>query len=261
MDVSFWGPSGWKLLHLIAAANKKPRPFWALIPFVLPCKFCRSSLTQYYYDLPPPLRNKAPMDKWLWKIHNNVNAKLRSQGQTVDPDPPFKEVKALYDTQLTQGCTRTEFPGWNFLFSIADNHPLSSPSRPMPDVPEEDLCDIDTMSLIEKNRKNLMTPEERIDVLADFWTSIPEALPFPEWRDSWRRHAGSVKEAVKSRKASLAWLWTIRCGMENDLQQLSTDTFYGLCKKVAEHRSRCGTNKRSKTCRKTQKKKSRDHQK
>lgn len=249
MDTNYFGPSGWKLLHLIAAADKRYKPFWAMLPFVLPCKFCRSSLTQYYYELPPPLTSKAPMDKWLWKIHNKVNEKLRGQGRTVAPDPPFKDVKTLYDLQLEQGCTKTYFPGWDFLFSIADNHPLSSPSRPMPDVTEQELCEIDTMTLIEKNRKNLMTPEERIDALADFWTAIPEVLPFPEWKASWNKHAGSVTKAVKNRKESLAWLWKIKCGMEKDLQQLSDTTFSGLCKKVSQHRSGCSTNKRATTCR------------
>jgi hypothetical protein len=37
--------------------------------------------------------------------------------------------------------------------------------------------------------------------------------------------------------------------MELDLNQMKKDTFYGLCKRVATHRSGCATSKRAKTCR------------
>jgi hypothetical protein len=219
------------------------RQFWKRIPFILPCKFCRASLTTYYQQLPIPSQEQD-FPEWLYKIHNLVNQKLRDQGQTLPPDPPFSMVRDQYIEILDLGCSKTEFPGWDFLFSIADNHPDSSPSKPMPDAPDKEPTDLE-----ERNKYNLLTPKERKLQLMEFWRVLPHVLPFKEWQISWRRHAGPVKEALLSRKSALAWLWKIRCGMEKDLQHMGKDTFYGLCKRIATHRSGCATSKRAKTCR------------
>jgi hypothetical protein len=245
MDTKFWGPSGWRLLHLIAAGphTASNRTFWELLPFVLPCKFCRASLTEYYEQHPIPSKT-ADFAPWLYVIHNCVNKKLRDQGQNVPPDPPKKEVLAHYEEHIQQGCTKTYFPGWDFLFCIADNHPDASPSVPMPDTPEQHPT-----TLKERNRWNLLTAKERKSALRRFWLSLPDVLPFEEWRQSWHKHAGSVRIAVSSRRSALSWLWKIRCGMEADLQQLSNLDFHGLCKQIKTHRSGCSTSKRAKTCR------------
>lgn len=245
MDTRFWGPSGWRLLHLVAASPNAAtnQTFWESLPFVLPCKFCRASLSEYYTQHPIPKRS-MDFPKWLYTIHNCVNAKLRKQGQTVPPDPPFEEVNTRYNELLKQGCTRTVFPGWEMLFCIADNHPDSSPSVPMPDTPEHKPT-----SLKERNRYNLLTPSERKQQLKRFWRSIPDVLPFEEWRDSWNKHVGSITKAGTSRRSALAWLWRIRCGMDKDLQQMGEHDFYGLCKELKEHRSGCSTSRRAKTCR------------
>jgi hypothetical protein len=249
MDTRFWGPSGWRLLHMIATSSyaNKSKTFWETLPYVLPCKFCRASLTGYYELLPIPDKSQE-FPEWLYKIHNLVNQKLRDQGQSLPPDPPSEAVKERYDQLLEQGCSRTEFPGWNFLFSIADNHPSLSPSTPMPDSPTAK-----PKSLKERNRYNLLTSQERKKMLALFWKSIPAVLPFPEWQTSWKQHAQSVQKALKHRKSALSWLWTIRCGMESDLELIGKTTFYGLCKQVANHRSGCAKSTRAKTCRKISK--------
>lgn len=238
MDTRYWGPSGWQLLHLIAAKGAS-KSFWDVIPFILPCKFCRASLTEYYKDLPVP---DSQQDVWLYKIHNKVNAKLRSQGQRVAPDPNQKDVLDHYKSLLEQGCTKTTFPGWEFIFSIADNHPYCSPSKPMPDAPSKP-----PKTLEEKNLYNLLTPNERVHQLKQFWKELPKALPFKEWQ--WAKHAGPIGKSIKNRKSALSWLWKIRCGMEKDLEQLSNNSFHGLCKEVAKHRSGCSTSTRAKTCR------------
>jgi hypothetical protein len=249
MDTRVWGPDAWRLLHLIATSPyaAKSKPFWDMLPFVLPCKFCRASLTEYYNVLPVPSKQEE-FAEWLYKIHNLVNQKLRDQGQSVPPDPPFKDVLERYEQLLSLGCSKTEFAGWTFLFCIADNHPSSSPSKPMPDAPE-----VVPKTLVERNRYNLLTPAERKRTLQTFWNSIPDVLPFKEWQDSWNQHASSVKAAMKDRKSCLRWLWKIRCGIESDLHQMKSTTFYGLCKKIASYRSGCSKSLRAKTCRRTQK--------
>jgi len=240
MDTRYWGPSGWQLLHLIAAKGAS-KSFWKTIPFILPCKFCRASLTEYYKELPIPATNQGP---WLYRIHNKVNEKLRSQRQRVQPDPDEKKVLYHYNNLLQQGCTKTFFPGWEFIFSIADNHPYCSPSKPMPDAPS-----IPPKSLDEKNLYNLLTPNERVQELKKFWKELPNALPFKEWIISWDKHSGPISNVIKNRRSALGYLWKIRCGMEIDLEQLGNKNFNGLCKEVAKHRSGCSTSKRAKTCR------------
>jgi len=249
MDTRYWGPSGWRLLHLIAASpsTTNSKTFWKMLPFVLPCKFCRESLSIYYKEYPIPSK-ASDFPEWLYTIHNCVSKKLRDQGQTVGPDPPFQEVFDHYEEQLNHGCTKTVFPGWEFLFSIADNHPDSSPSKPMPDSPTKPPS-----SLIERNRYNLLTAEERKQALRRFWSSLPSVLPFQEWRSSWTSHAGSLLRSVKTRRSAMAWLWSIRCGLESDLQQLGEYSFHGLCKEVSKYRSGCSTSKRAKTCRSVKK--------
>lgn len=245
MDTRYWGPSGWRLLHLIAHSNRAnaSHAFWDSLPYVLPCKFCRASLTTYYEQHPIPTKQED-FPEWLYKIHNLVNQKLKDQGQTLPPNPPFASVQERYDSLIAQGCTRTTFPGWAFLFSIADNHPDASPSKPMPDAPEEP-----PKSLKDRNRYNMLTPAERKRMLRQFWTALPSVLPFEEWRSAWKRQACSIAKATRTRRAGLSWLWSIRCGLENALQQLSEKSFYGLCKEVASHRSGCSKSKRAKTCR------------
>jgi len=246
MDTRYWGPSGWRLLHLIAAspyANSN-RQFWEMLPYVLPCKFCRSSLTIYYASYPIPTK-LSEFPKWLYIIHNCVNDKLRDQGQDVPQNPPMKSILEYYSNYYKQGCTKTLFPGWEFLFSIADNHPSGSPSKPMPDTPDGFI----PTTLEEKNRYNLLTTEERIECLRIFWSTLPSILPFEEWRTSWRSYTGPLTKAIQHRKSAMSWLWTIRCGLESDLEQLGETNFYGLCKEVAAYRSGCSTSKRAKTCR------------
>ncbi len=246
MDTRFWGPSGWRLLHLIATspyAGKSTR-FWESLPFVLPCKFCRTSLTTYYEQHPIPTR-KEDFESWLYTIHNCVNDKLRTQGQTIPPDPPFEAVHKRYTDLLQQGCTMSKFIGWEFLFCIADNHPGESPSSPMPDCPKKLPTDIYT-----RNKYNVCTTRERVRALQTFWNELPKVLPFPEWQTSWKRHAKSVQQATVNRTQSLKWLWKIRCGMDKDLHTIQTQSFHGLCKELQAHRSGCGMNVRAKTCRK-----------
>lgn len=245
MDTKFWGPSGWRLLHLIATGPHaaKNHQFWEALPFILPCKFCRASLTEYYDELPVPTK-QVDFAEWLYKIHNKVNQKLRGQGQTLEPDPTFKAVHTRYTELLSQGCTKTVFPGWEMLFCIADNHPESSPSKPMPDTPSPPPT-----SLKERNRYNLLTSAERKAALRRFWVSIPDVLPFTEWTSIWNKAAGPVTKAVQSRRTALAWLWKIRCAMNRELHQMGKSDFYGLCKIIREHRSGCSSSLRAKTCR------------
>lgn len=257
MDTRFWGPSGWRLLHLMTFTytpdqNKEEmgRLFNAL-PYVLPCKFCRCSLTEYMEEDPvePALKSRAALSKWLWRIHNKVNDKLRSQGLLSEENPSFDAVSKVYMERIDAGCIKTDFEGWDFLFSIAENHPFSPSSKnslPMEGCPSsaEKLC------FKEKNRWNLLRPDERYEKYAEFWDNLGSSLPFQEWIDAWAS-AGFRRGQLKTRATFIKELWRIRCSMEKNLELVNREKFQSLCKRIREHRSGCGKKPRARTCRKS----------
>ncbi len=259
MDTRYWGPSGWRFLHQISFSynptmQKKPvRLLFEMLPFVLPCKFCRASLTEYMEadPLEPALRSQDALARWLWRIHNQVNAKLRKQGQPIEVDPSFQSVQAFYRDSLASGCTRVNFPGWDFLFSIAENHPLSRGSlntSPMPESPARSPG----MTVNDLNRYNLLKPHERLPLYKKFWSSVGESLPYPEWRALWKKaeQKTHLQAKTSSRWSLLKALWKVRCQMEETFELEGKTRFADLCSVLAEHRSGCGKTTRAKTCRK-----------
>lgn len=254
MDTRFWGPSGWRLLHLITFAYTPAdkvavRNLFKLLPFVLPCKYCRTSLAEYMDRLPlePALESREALTKWLWKVHNEVNSKLRNQKLISEPDPPFEKVQQYYKNMLATGCSRTIFPGWEFLFSIATLHPYSMSARksvPMPGAPP---CE--TMATMEeKNKWNCLKPNERLPLYNTFWLSIGSCLPFKEWRDSWAKTP--MPSRLHTKDDTMKWLWKVRCTLESDLELLNKCKFSHLCKNLNAFKSDCNKKARGKTCRK-----------
>lgn len=255
MDTKYWGPSGWRLLHLITftyePANTAVGDLFRSLPFILPCKFCRASLHQYMEDVPlePALKSKELLSKWLYKIHCLVNEKLRSQRLLHSKDPSFESVKKVYEDRIASGCIRTEFEGWEFLFSIAENHPLclaSKKTTPMKECPPNPPANATDG---QRNQWNILSPGERMDYYEAFWNSLGPSLPFKEWRTAWNACEFN-KHHMQSRTSMLKELWRIRNCLEDKLELVNTDTFSGLCKQLKEHRSGCGKKKRAKTCRK-----------
>lgn len=261
MDTRFWGPSGWRFLHLVTFAyqptqKKHMQTFLESLPFVLPCKFCRSSLITYYQELPPSdyLQSQETLSKWMWKIHGKVNQKLRSQGQTIPPDPTFALVKKIYSERLAHGCTKTDFPGWDFLFSIVENHPLAKgeTSTPMPDAPP--LESLDSSNVEELLKWNYLDPKVRYSHVCKFWSCLPDVLPFAEWRHAWKTHGSSFCQTTwASKQEALRGLWKIRCAINQDLRQLNKTSFRELCNDLRLHRSGCGKSRHARTCRKKRK--------
>ena len=257
MDTRFWGPSGWRLLHLITftyepSQAEKVGKFFETLPYVLPCKFCRCSLTEYMDEDPIQLTSRNTLTKWLWRIHNKVNDKLRGQGLATaqEPNPPFDTVKKVYEERVDQGCIKAEFEGWDFLFSIAENHPFSprSQSLPMEGCPSQ--AEAEKLCFKEKNRWNLLKPEERYKKFEEFWLIIGAVLPFQEWIDAWTNASGK-KPALRARATWIKELWRIRCSMESALDLVNKEKFRSLCKRIREHRSGCGKKPRARTCRRS----------
>jgi len=261
MDTRFWGPSGWRLLHLISftysptdtECKEAISRTFTLLPYVLPCKFCRESLAKYMKEDPLDTTSRSAFSKWLWRIHNKVNDKLRDQGilytskKPYNPYPSYETVKKVYGERIAAGCLRTDFEGWDFLFSIAENHPYSMSSKNSLPVNGAPLAI--GLSDDEKNQWNLLTPDERFPYYQQFWNSIGKALPFKEWKDVWS--SCSADASFNTRRSSIQSLWKIRCCMETKLELLNRDEFSSLCKRLVEHRSGCGKKPKATTCRKT----------
>ena len=259
MDTRFWGPSGWRLLHSITFAysprtdKMAVRVMFDSLPFVLPCKFCRASLQEYMEadPLEPALESRISLTRWLWRIHNNVNDKLRGQGTPVEPNPPFEKVAEFYKSLLATGCSKTEFHGWDFLFSVADLHPMSKVARSSIPIPGHPPCET-IQTAKEKNRWNCLSPQERLAHYRLFWMALGLTLPFPLWRKSWVSHGSFSSESggFESRDATMKWLWGIRCAMESDLDLINRCQYSSLCKTLKTYRSGCSKSKRARTCRK-----------
>ena len=250
MDTRYWGPSGWKLLHSITFSydeklKNKYNDFFTTIAFVLPCKHCRKSYSEYILNDSIMIDSKEELTKWLWRIHNKVNEKLRGQGLCNYEDPPFSIVKKLYEEKLNQGCSKVHFEGWELLFSIVESHPyskLSLGSKPF-DVPN----DISINTPLLKNMYNLMKPEEKLVYFKRFFELLPSMLPFREWSSLWKEFDNG---SWNSRQNSLNNLYRIRCSLEKELDLLNKTKFISLCKELRSFKSGCNKSKKSKTCRK-----------
>ena len=150
MDVSFWGPSGWQILHLIAAeGNSHAKETLNIMPFILPCKYCRKSAQRFWKQSKP----HGDLQRWMYDFHNKVNHKLEKQ-HAEDPKcplpvpaPPFEQIQKRYKAILDS--SPKEIPGRDFLYSIAYNY-----------NPEEQK---------ESNHKT-------------FWITLKGSFPFQEFR-------------------------------------------------------------------------------
>lgn len=250
MDTRYWGPSGWRLLHMITFAyepdkqKNQMRQFFEVLPFVLPCKFCRSNLVGHYEKVPleDALVSKATLSKWLYDIHNLTNAKLRSQGQNVPEDPPFSRVKEIYEERLAFGCSKTDFPGWEFLFSIVETNPLLHKESPLPEAPPKEMC----KTKKEMLQWNYLSGSCRFNYVCRFWRLLPHVLPFEEWRTIWKQE---IKK--ESSQLSLRTLWKARKHIEEKLSLLNRTTYHDLCKTLRYYKSGCAhaENKKTRTCR------------
>lgn len=252
MDTRFWGPSGWKLLHMITfdyniKNSISYAQFFESIPYILPCKFCRTSLTDYYKEYPftsyVNMNPRLDVKKWMYHIHNCVNNKLRTQGLNRYPNPTYSVVKKTYEDWLTRDWTEQLSTFWDFLFAVAYNHPNDTKHVPIPDCPKgaykcKDKC--------EKNKWNILSIRDRLYWFRRFWAFLPVVLP-REIAKKWKEI--NINPTLQSRNSTLEWLWKMRCGLDSNFK----DPYTSICKKIKLHSVDCNK-KRSITCRKTRKK-------
>ena len=107
MDTRFWGPDGWLILHttmynlpkkMTEIEKKKLTKFIKLTSKILPCKYCRISMSKYIKSLPieKHVTSKEKAIKWIYKLHNKVNNKLRKQGYCITTNPTQNQVNDTY---------------------------------------------------------------------------------------------------------------------------------------------------------------------
>lgn len=107
MDTRFWGPDGWLFLHSImyylpekitTTEKKKLIKFIKLTPKILPCKYCRISMSKYIKSLPIEkyAGSKDRAIEWIYRLHNKVNNKLRRQGYCITDNPTLDQVNDIY---------------------------------------------------------------------------------------------------------------------------------------------------------------------
>jgi hypothetical protein len=254
MDTRFWGPCGWRLLHLSVTTPlndrnfKKIKEFYTLLPFVLPCKFCRQSLSKYYINRPLP-DDYSKMNKWLYDIHNDVNDKLRSQNILNTSNPPFEKIQDEYMKWSESPCASSTILGWDFLFSIANTTPSKNlKSSPIVDAPDN----LDSPEL--RNQYNTMNYKERIPYVKKWWSLLKFVFPYKPWRTAWAKgeRQYGLAPVTDGKKAVLAWLFNIQKAVcKSMMEETPYNSFNGLCKEVSLFSSGCGNakTKLTKTCR------------
>lgn len=259
MDTRFWGPSGWKLFHLITFDYEYRSDsafsfssFFETIPYILPCKFCRASLTDYYRMHPFSLRNggldpQLDLKRWMYTIHDLVNAKLKKQGLHPQSSPPFSQVKTYYTDLQKQSWQEQLALFWDFLFAVGYHHPKESSthSEPMPDCPKEAKTCKDPC---ERNKWNVLPWKKRMNWFKRFWIFLPAVLPH-EIAKHWKEIEKKNPPTLTCRKSTLAWLWRMRCGLDASF----IDPYTSICKKIAGYSSDCGKKSSGITCRKIRK--------
>jgi hypothetical protein len=273
MDTRFWGPSGWRLLHLIASdtlsqERKAAVCRWLeLLEYVLPCKFCRASFHDYLRAQPltdTVLETPASFGRWMYDIHNRVNAKLRGQGLLTEADPDWTTVRERYERLHAGLCKGTvESPtrlagspllGWDFLTSVAYSTPAAGYTpNPMNDAPE-DTATWATLDVPTRNRYNLLTRDERLRFLAEWWALFPAILPCAGWRRAWARamKAAGAPPLRRGRDAMMRWMWAVEERVCDSLRCPTPHScLTAMRREVAVFESGCGASKsrRAKTCR------------
>ena len=183
MDTRFWGPSAWRLLHLMAFSDHRSPELYTFLknlPYILPCKYCRESLKKFYKESPLRESYKDRLAKWMYEIHNDVNNKLRKQGLLKTPNPTFTEVKEMYEPLLTN--PPEQILGFDFFKSVA-----------------------------YAKSKTSKEPE-----LKEWWNSVGKALPFTSWQNQWKEAEEREGPAPieKGKQAMIAWLYRIQ-GKQN----------------------------------------------
>ena len=121
MITKIWGPPAWVFLHTVVMGypakldetlsdhvtrKNSMTMFFNHISNILPCKYCRESYNHFITEMPidKHLSSRIELAKWLYDIHNKINAKLGVQLCNI---PEFSEVYDKYENYRAT-CTITQ---------------------------------------------------------------------------------------------------------------------------------------------------------
>ncbi len=102
MSINIWGPAAWSFLQTSAFAygkdpekasadeQEKALAFYTSLPHMLPCSVCREHYLEHIKEMPPDVRNRDSLSRWIVKLHNRVN---ESTGKEVIP---YEKVREHY---------------------------------------------------------------------------------------------------------------------------------------------------------------------
>lgn len=109
LNPTIWGPDAWNFLHAVTYASPSELSvsqqqsyanFFRHLGAVLPCSSCRTSYNAYLEKYPPATQTRRSMIRWLYDIHDLVNAKLNKKS------PSFDAVMARLDIRYRKNPTR-----------------------------------------------------------------------------------------------------------------------------------------------------------
>ena len=102
MSINIWGPAAWSFLQTSAFAygkdpekasadeQEKALSFYTSLPHMLPCSVCREHYLEHIKEMPPDVKNRDSLSRWVVKLHNRVN---ESTGKEVIP---YEKVREHY---------------------------------------------------------------------------------------------------------------------------------------------------------------------
>ena len=238
MDTRFWGPSGWKLLHLITYGypinptlqqKQDFGLFFNALKYILPCKYCRKSLEKFYKQLPiqEHLSSKETLTTWFFEIHNKVNNKLRRQGLVKTSNPKKKDIDIIYETMINEPC---KIPGWDFLYCMVFNFP--------------------------KDKESL--PFDRINGYITFFNYIGRVIPCKPYAVEFKKliKIDPIQNNLDTNKKIIDWLYRINCKIDSKMGE-TKKSFNRVCAIYNSHKAiACSkkSHKGKRTCRISNKK-------
>jgi hypothetical protein len=219
------------------------RDFFKTLEFILPCKYCRQSFSEFMERMPidSHLGSARSLAHWLFHIHNMVNEKLRKQNLLHERNPTFEHVTKHYMAYIKSLCTPMSMPGWDFLLSVAFNTPTAAQQQQQQQQQQKHLTATQQRQM---NRDNTLPVIYRMEKLRQFWSLLPHVLPFAEMRSKWRNAAARIAPPMETAlrnggQEAMRWVYEIRRGVETAEDAERRLSFSAVCTTLSSYSSRC----------------------
>jgi len=112
MNPLLWGGDIWRSCHWIVemypekpslTEQKKYSHFFMSLSHVLPCASCQIDFQQELKRNPPKLTSRLSLRRWLWEVHNNINARIKKTSIAY----PYAQLDIDYSNQqVCHGCKK-----------------------------------------------------------------------------------------------------------------------------------------------------------